>query len=81
MNAASLDAGQTAEFTVTNSTVAASDTVGVNLAAGAAATSAYRCWVSSVAAGSFSICVENRSAAALGEALVLNFAVLKATSG
>ena len=79
-NAASLAAGALVAFAVTNSAVAASDTIILNLASGNAAAGAYRYWVEGVAAGSFKIAVENRSGGALAEALVFNFAVLKAVS-
>jgi hypothetical protein len=36
--------------------------------------------LSGVANGSFKVCVENRSAGSLSEAVILNFAVLKATN-
>lgn len=37
-------------------------------------------WVEGIAAGSFKIVVENRSGGALGEALVFNFAMVKAVA-
>jgi hypothetical protein len=80
MNGAALAAAGIVEFTVTNSQVANTDTVNLNLASGATTSSAYRYWVSAVGAGSFKVCVENRSAGSLSEALVLNFAVLKAVT-
>lgn len=80
MNGAALAAAAVVEFTVTNSAVAATDTINLNLASGAAASTAYRYRISAVAAGSFKICVENRSAGSLSEALVLNFAVVKAVA-
>jgi hypothetical protein len=80
MNAAALAAAAIVEFTVTNSQVANSDTVNLNLASGATTSTAYRYWISAVAAGSFKVCVENRSAGSLSEALVLNFAVIKAVT-
>jgi hypothetical protein len=80
MNNAALANGAVVEFTVTNSAVAATDTINLNLASGAATSTAYRYWVSAVAAGSFKIVVENRSGGSLSEALVLTFAVLKAVS-
>jgi hypothetical protein len=67
-------------FTVSNSTIAATDTINLNLASGNATAGTYRHWVEGVAAGSFKIVIENRSAGALAEALVFNFAVLKAVA-
>ena len=79
-NNASLAAAAVVSFTVTNSAVAATDTVNLNLASGNATAGTYRYWVEGLAAGSFKIVIENRSGAALGEALVFNFAVLKAVN-
>jgi hypothetical protein len=80
MSAAALVAAAVVEFTVTNSSVAATDTISLNLASGAATARAYRYWVSGVVAGSFKICVENRSAGSLSEAPTLTFAVVKAVN-
>jgi len=80
MSATSLAAGELATFTVTDSAVAASDTINLNLASGNAAAGAYRYWIDAVSAGSFRIAVENRSVGPLAEALVFNFAVVKAVS-
>jgi hypothetical protein len=79
-SAAALAAAAVVEFPVTNSAVAATDTIALNLKSGAATTSAYRYWVSAISAGSFKVCLENRSAGSLSEALVLNFAVKKAVA-
>lgn len=76
MNNASLGAGAEVEFIVTNSAVAAVDVPVVALASGGTA-AGYQITVSAVAAGSFKIVVENVSAGSLGEALVINFVVLK----
>ncbi len=80
MNNAALASAATVEFIVTNSQVAATDTIALSVASGAAAGTAYRCWISGVAAGSFKVAVENRSGGSLSEALILNFAVTKAVS-
>jgi hypothetical protein len=77
---ASLAAAAVVAFTVTNSAVAATDTINLNLASGNATAGTYRYWVEGVAAGSFKIVIENRSGGALGEALVFNFAVVKAVA-
>jgi hypothetical protein len=73
---ATLDAGAEVGFTVTNSAVAATDVVIVNIASGATADS-YNVGIDAVASGSFRITLTNVSASNLGEAIVLNFAVLK----
>lgn len=72
-DAANLGAGNTAVFTVTNSTVAAAD---VPLVAVVSPSSKYRAAVSAVAPGSFQIALENATAGALAEAVVINFVVL-----
>jgi len=77
MNAAALAAAGIVSFTVTNSQVAATDTISLNLQSGNATAGTYRYWIDKVAAGSFVVCVENRSAGSLSEALVLNFNVFK----
>jgi phosphohistidine swiveling domain-containing protein len=72
-----LAAAAVVEFTVGNSTVAATDTITLNLASGAVSGTTYRYWVSAVAANSFKVCIENRSAGGLSEALVFNFTLAK----
>lgn len=77
----SLAAGAEAEFTVTNSTVAATDTVIVSLKSGSTGVGTCVPYVSAVAAGSFKITISNQHAStAETGACVLNFAVLKATA-
>jgi hypothetical protein len=73
---AALNAGTEVSFTVTNSTVAATDCIIVNIASGASA-DAYNVQVDAVAAGSFRIALGNMTAGNLSEALVLNFVVIK----
>jgi len=79
MNNATLNAGTEVGFTLTNSAIAATDAVVVNIASGATANS-YLVGVDAVAAGSCRITLTNTSAGNLGEALVLNFAVIKAVA-
>ena len=79
-NNASLAAAAMVSFTVTNSTVAATDTINLNLTSGNATAGTYRYWIEGIAAGSFKIVIENRSGGALGEALVFTFAVVKAVN-
>lgn len=75
---ASLSGGAEVSFTVTNSEIAATDVVIVNVASGAS-TGTYIASVSAVAAGSFDITLSNVGNTA-GEALVLNFVALKGAS-
>jgi hypothetical protein len=79
MDAASLGAGARVSFTLTNSTIAASDVVLVSIASGATA-DAYQVGVTATAAGSCRVQLHNGSGAALAEAVVLNFAVIKAVA-
>jgi len=80
MSNAALAAAAVVSFTVTNSAVAATDTINLNLASGNATAGTYRYWIEGIAAGSFKIVVENRSAGSLSEALILSFAVVKAVT-
>ena len=76
MNNASMSSNTTAGFTLTNSFVAATDVVIVNIASGATV-DGYILTVDAVAAGSCRISVRHNSGGALSEALVLNFVVIK----
>lgn len=76
MHNASLAAGAKASFTVTNSTVAATDIPVVAVKSGGT-TNAYRAAVAAVAAGSFNITLENITAGALAESPVISFNVIK----
>jgi hypothetical protein len=79
MNNASLAAAAEVSFTLTNSTIAATDVVYTCIASAATA-GAYNVQVDAVAAGSCRISVGNMSSGSLGEALVLNFVVIKSVS-
>jgi hypothetical protein len=79
MNGAALAAGAKVSFVVTDSAVAATDAVVVAVGSGGTA-NAYRAAVTAVAAGSFTITVENITAGSLSEAPVINFAVIKAVA-
>jgi hypothetical protein len=73
----SLAAGAAAEFTVTNTAVAVTDVVVVAIRSGATTTQTL-VRVSTVAAGSFKIVVENNHAStAETGAIIINFAVIK----
>jgi hypothetical protein len=74
---AALAAATTVAFTVTDSSVAALDTINVNLSSGNATAGTYQVWAEAIAAGSFKVVILNRSGGSLSEALVLNFAVFK----
>jgi hypothetical protein len=76
MNGAALASGSKVSFVVTNSTVAATDVPLVAVSSGGTA-NAYRADVTAVAAGSFTVTVENITAGSLSEAPVINFNVMK----
>lgn len=79
MNNATLNAGVEVSFTLTNSVIEATDVVVVNH--GSAGTAgAYLVGIGAIAAGSCVITVSNASAGNLGEAIVLNYAVIKGAS-
>lgn len=79
MNGAALAASTSVGFTLTNSAVAATDVVVVNIASAATADS-YQATVDAVGAGTCRISLRNISAASKSEAVVLNFAVCKAVN-
>ena len=79
MNGAELVDDATAAFTLTNSTIAATDVVIVNVASVGTA-GAYQVTVGAVAAGSCSISVLNVSGGPLSQAIKLNFAVIKSVA-
>lgn len=76
MNNAALAAGAVVSFVVTNSAVAAVDTVQVNVSSGGTA-NAYYAQVTAIGAGSFTITVQNITGGSLSEAPVINFTVTK----
>lgn len=76
---ASLGASTSVGFTVTNSEVLAGDVVILSIKSGATANS-YFAQADAVADGSFHIHLRNVTGGALGEAITINFAVLRATN-
>jgi len=74
-----VSAAAESSFTVTNDKVAAGDVVLVNHASAGTA-GAYLVQANSIAAGSFKITIANLSSGTLGEAIVLNFVVIKGAS-
>lgn len=79
MNNAALASAAKVSFTVTNSKVAATDVISVNVLSGGTA-SAYCASVTAVAAGSFVVTVENITGGSLSEAPVIGFFVHKLTA-
>ena len=78
MNNAALAADGIVSFTLTNSTIAATDVVVLNHASGG--TAGKYALNAQAAAGSASINVTNISAGSLSEAIVIRFAVVKAVA-
>jgi hypothetical protein len=77
----SLAAGATVAFAVSNTTVAATDTIVVNfqsVPASAHSLLDYQIWAGSVAANNFFIAIKNQTGSAIAEAITINFAVVKA---
>ena len=79
MNGAALGADGIISFTLTNSTIAATDVVVLNHAS--AGTAGKYALNAQAAAGSAVITVTNISAGSLSEAIVIRFTVIKATAG
>jgi len=79
MNAAALAAGASVEFVLTNSFIAATDTVVCNMGPGGTA-STYLVQCQAVAAGSCRFRVTNYSGTSRSEACVVNFSIIKAVN-
>ena len=75
MNGASLGAGASVTFTMTNNTISTNDVVIVNVGGGGTA-GAYWPYVSSISAGSAVIGLWNSTAGPLSEAVILNFSII-----
>ena len=74
-----LESGASVSFVLMNDRIVAGDVVALSIGSGASA-DAYETTVTAVGAGTCRIQLRNRSASALGEAISLNFAVIKAVS-
>jgi hypothetical protein len=79
MNNASLAAGTTVTFTLTNTLISANDVVVVSVSGGGTA-GAYWPFVSSQATGSAVIGLYNNTGGALAEAVIINFAIIHGAS-
>lgn len=79
MHNASLAAGASVSFAVTNTLVTATDTVIIHRVSGGTDGS-YSVRIDKIAAGSFTVTLVNESVGALAEAVVLNFAVIRAVA-
>jgi hypothetical protein len=79
MNNASLAQNTTVSFTLNNTNIHSTDVIIVNIQSGATA-NAYTAFVEAVNTGSCRIHLRNSSSGSLSEAVVLNFAVIKAVN-
>jgi hypothetical protein len=79
MNGAALAAAAEVAHTVNNSLVLAGDVVVVSIRSGATA-GAYVITVDAVANGSFRVALGNQSAGSLSEAVVYNYAIIRASN-
>jgi hypothetical protein len=79
MNNASLAQNTTVSFTLNNTNIHSTDVIIVNIGSGATA-NAYTAFVEAVNTGSCRIHLRNSSSGSLSEAVVLNFAVIKAVN-
>lgn len=75
LNNAAMLTGALATFTVNNTYVSTNDIIILNISGGATS-QAYNVWVDTMAAGSFSVTILNRSAGTLSEAVIINFAII-----
>lgn len=76
MHNAALASATSVQFTVNNAYIDADDTVNICMASGGTASS-YLYAIDAIAAGSFKVHVRNISGGSLGEALVLNYSIIK----
>jgi hypothetical protein len=79
MEAGALAANTAVTFTLTNSAIAATDIIILNIVSGATV-GAYIADISAVAAGSCQITLRNMTAGSLSEAVVLGFAIIKSVT-
>jgi hypothetical protein len=77
MNNAALAAGADVSFIFNNTLIGASDNVILTFANNAAGTSFYNVWISYLVSSRVDITLKNISASSRGEALIINFAIIK----
>lgn len=84
MFSGAVNAGSSAKFTVTNSTVAATDNIIITIASGgnhsAGAAPGFVAGVDTVSAGSFAVYVYNKGTVPASTTITLNFAVIKSVT-
>jgi len=73
-----LGANSATAFTVANTSVSSTDVVIVHVQSGASSPGAYRVECCNVANGSFDVVIQNMTGGSLADAVILNYAVIKA---
>lgn len=77
LNNAALASNTVVAFVLTDSAIAATDTMSVQVVSGNATVGTYQVWAEKATAGTMTICVRNISAGSLSEALILQFNLVK----
>ena len=78
MNAATLNATTSVNFTLNNSTISAGDAVIVSIVSGTANAGTYTLWVTGLTTGAATLTLRNISGGNLSEAVVFNFVIVHA---
>ena len=78
MNAATLNATTSVNFTLNNSTISAGDAVIVSIVSGAATVGSYTLWVTALTTGAATLTLRNITGGNLSEAVVFNFVIVHA---
>ena len=78
MNAATLNATTSVNFTLNNSTISAGDAVIVSIVGGTATVGTYTLWVTGLTTGAATLTLRNISGGNLSEAVVFNFVIVHA---
>lgn len=78
MNAATLNATTSVNFTLNNSTISANDAVIVSIVGGTANAGTYTLWVTGLTTGAATLTLRNITAGNLSEAVVFNFVIVHA---
>ena len=78
MNAATLNATTSVNFTLNNNKISAGDAVIVSFVSGAATAGSYTLWVTGLTTGAATLTLRNITAGNLSEAVVFNFVIVHA---
>lgn len=79
-NNASLASNTVVAFPLSNTSIAATDTLSINLKSGNATAGTYQIWAEGITTGACTICIRNISGGSLSEALTLNYSVIKGSA-